>query len=456
MKTWLVEGTEVETCCAYTETEYLEHRLPALDADSLFIVANKGLYEQMLFLGYHCNHLKTLGYGNFYEMYSVWFGDTVQNEQEMLETLYLGLFKEQELSVYILKTGVFFTWFRITSAGKLEIGGGLQFSKALSICTVGQFMKQLSRQMAKSGFSLRKLHWCVWNESDMPSLFKSYISDYIVLNWNRKTNQPWVRQSAGQTYKDIYAVLNLEYTKANITAQMFISLLFNTADKTGFKLTEDGVEWQKSSSGSLNYFSIRDKDDSISKRQLGAGIVLDCEGTAGGLEAGFRECGGVVFSEYTDCILAYQQFNTDSVLAFETLKSAVELEVECTHQKKVHSVYIYTYGTSDELMVKGELRKRLGDTSNLYKTFGVHFVFVDVIPMISDYLIEFEYISDLSHPKKLTEVASLLGVTAEKAHQALSDAKTLFNILAKMKRDGYFAGRSIYSVNGEPYSQRRG
>ena len=422
---YLISGFDSSNCQWCSETEYDENRLPTCDkGDSLFVADSQSLVNELLFLGYKAKLLSQYnGFSNFYEMYSWWFGDTVDTMKEVLTTLYNGIVTLKSQSVFVLKVGVFFTWFS-TDTTTLKVAGSLQFSKTMTLPNVGQFVKKLRRTIVDTGYRVDDIKYLYWSEQDIDKIFDRYFTSYTILNKDYKDLY---------NYKDAYMMLTKEYTKSNITAEMFIKALFKNRQGLGFVLDKSGNAVWRTPLSTMNYSEISIMTD-IAEPLQGVGAVIDCEGETGG-NTTFRECGIVMFKEYKSFIISSKTILCQPQLSAETFTALFE-QLKDLATKSCKRFPLYMFGVLDKQMIIGTIQKYGGDNAiNILKLFE----FIDVRNLMST-----RYNYEGSVPS-LNSVAEGMGVTVCKpSHNGLADAKTLFNILAGYKRKGY----SVYTKLG--------
>lgn len=162
-------------------------------------------------------------------------------------------------------------------------------------------------------------------------------------------------------------------------------------------------------------------------------LVLDCEGVSssnGSLKNGFREIGLLLCAEYKGTYICRYEFQSDNRIFSDFIESFYTRYRDITNSNvpKV-GLDTYVYGASDAVMVQGEINHI---KSKKLKGMAEHlFNFIDTKYRINKVLDE----DKMSSKRTLQNIARHFNVLAVRPkHSAVSDARTLFNILTEINR----------------------
>lgn len=156
----------------------------------------------------------------------------------------------------------------------------------------------------------------------------------------------------------------------------------------------------------------------ISGRGWRYALVVDCEGKPSGvLTDGCRQLGGVLYAVRDSLMIPLHKFIVNDGIIEDTLSG-------------VHKMYtqaggfgvcdVYVFGKSDIVMLESSISNRL------FKRFNFIDCTFEVKGKLSD---------DFVGKATLSNIARYLGVfVARPRHNALADARTLFNILSRIRR----------------------
>lgn len=359
-----------------------------------------------------CRYLGLSPNLGLYEIFSYYFEGKVKNDSTMIKVLE-NAFLNDSPYYYCIKLGVTFCWFTLTD--RIQIKGKLQFSEPPSIYTVGKFMKHLRYEIALSGANLTKVKYLIWDESDLVN-FEKYIVTYDKFSdfFNR------IEGCKGLTCINIMRLLsrvrNPKGIGINFNAETFVKCLIDSYSVLGIE-ERDGVLYSR------NLFY---KDYSICTSSIinyngcSYGFIIDTEGVKGSngsLSNGISELGGLIFCRYNNIIMNVRTFSCDKYLLDDTIRQALRDIREFTQDSK-KPIKTLVYGASDKKMLSYSLNKKLFKQLNFY----------DCKPLI--------YSTYKLNSTSQSNVAEQLGVSFIKPkHNPLSDAKTLFNIIAKLLED---------------------
>ena len=166
------------------------------------------------------------------------------------------------------------------------------------------------------------------------------------------------------------------------------------------------------------------------------GIIIDCEGklgSDGSLQNGCRELGGLIYCKYDNILLNLDTFVCDERLIEETITRVLANYKDLT--KQTNNIKVLIYGYSDVIMLKSSLNNC---SKKFRKMLSNKLILKDCQPFINDYIVERSV--PIQKNPKLTKLATELSVSpVYPKHMPLNDARTLFNILAKiLQQSGKF------------------
>ena len=350
---------------------------------------------------------------SLYEIFSYYFEGKVKDDMDMVEAIMKGLVNQTDWC-FCLKIGVTFCWFRVQDK-KLYKLGSMQFSEVLSNYSVGRFVKRLRYNIAMSGYNIARVKFLFWNEDDNDIEFAKYIFtfDYLYqffdkINGLKNLKASNIIQLLSKTIQNKYTV----------TAESFVDSLKDSAEDLQL-VQKDGILY----STNIYYKDYNNCQTAIiNPSKCTYGIIIDTEGIKGKdgkLTNGISEVGGVIYCKYNNILLNVDTFECDRELLQETLERVVENYKDIAN-KKVKHIPVLIFGTSDISMLK---------SSNLTPKLFYTFDFIDCQPFIKT-------VYNAEDKPTLANIARSIGVQPiYPKHRALNDAKTLFNILAKILQD---------------------
>lgn len=157
------------------------------------------------------------------------------------------------------------------------------------------------------------------------------------------------------------------------------------------------------------------------------GIVLDCEGNAKG---GCSEVGGIIFgyNKQRNIIVKLETFHFKRMEFTEGMQDILNRYSAVSGRYIGGTIPVLTYGKTDEIMIGNEMTESV--PRSIRKRIQKSLNFIDAQDFINEYLEKSPDSSGMEN-RKLSTVAAHLGVKIiSPKHNALSDAKTLFNVLA--------------------------
>lgn len=402
------------------------YELPDLELvrNDIVLVQSAELYDYYLNLGIQVRRLSdVLGLVTdmgIYEVFSFYFEGKIKEDIEMLEVIFNGLLNNSDYC-FCLKVGVTFCWFRITKE-RIEKLGILQFGEKPSKYTIGRFIKRLRYKIAKSGINLSKIRFLSWNKEDITEDFAIYIKEYITL----ESFFGNIDGLKGLTCANIVKLLSRDIQlKFNVTAESLVDALQVNFRTLGI-YEKDGILYSRNAY--LKDYSIC-VSSIVEPSKSTYGLILDCEGklgTDGSLQNGCRELGGLIYCKYENILLNVDTFVCDEKLIEDTILRVLENYKNLTNQ--VNNINVLVYGHSDVIMLKSSLTMLCSKkTKKVLSKFNI----IDCQPFLNRY-IEKEGINIQKNPK-LTKLATELQVSPlYPKHIPLNDARTLFNILARI------------------------
>ena len=403
------------------------YELPDLDLinSDLVVVQSAELYDYYTKLGARVKRLSdVLGLVTdmgLYEIFSFYFEGKVKDDIDMLELIFSGLLNNSDYC-FCLKIGVTFCWFEVRKDRIVKLGT-LQFGEKPSKYTVGRFIKRLKYQIAKSGVNLNKIRFLTWNKDDISEEFSTYITNYI----NLESFFGNIDGLKGLTCTNVVKLLSKDIQlRFNVTAETLVDALQVNFLTLGI-YEKDGVLYSRNAY--LKDYSIC-VSSILEPEKCTYGIIIDCEGKLGedgSLQNGCRELGGLIYCKYDNILLNIDTFVCDEKLIEDTLERVFENYKDLTNQ--MTNINVLVYGYSDVIMLQSSL-EQIGGKKFRKKVLN-RVNIVDCQPFFNDY-IEKKGLEIQKNPK-LTKLATELKVSpVYPKHMPLNDARTLFNILAKI------------------------
>lgn len=285
---------------------------------------------------------------------------------------------------------------------------------------LGKFIKILRYKMVSSGCFLFNICFLTWNKENITTDIKRYIS-------NIQTFDSVFNNIIGLRDKNYWEVIRL------LSTDVKNSYLYSVKDfMDALAQSSKILNLKSSNNGTLTYVNIFCKDYSICtgktiERKRGQwGIIIDCEGNRS-TNIGLRELGGLIFYRHKDIMLVIDMFECSEKLLEETLQQVIrDYEVEINRYIPSGGIDIYTFGGTDECMIEDSLR--VVGTKQFRRKLKKLFKYHDCRDYIHDYLDRNGLC--FSEKKTLSNIAKKLGVSVvQPKHKALSDSRTLFNVL---------------------------
>lgn len=317
-----------------------------------------------------------------------------------------------------------FTWFYINDNSYIKILDSSSFildNQDLFSYKFGNFKKLLRYKVAKLGYNIKNIRFLTFGSN----IFSNYLSNYIdlldILSSINGIN------SLG--YKYIVRLLSNDIkSNSKSNSLELVTALQQSSVNLGLKQLDNGE---------IYYKKLFRKDYSIctcnefDKTRGKWGIILDCEGNRNN-EDGLRELGGIIFCRYKNILLNVDSFECNEILLEETLQRVIKnFEEETGRYIPNRGINVYTFGGSDESMIDSSLRKVSNKQfrRKICKIFKFYDCRNKLYKFMDDNNITFD-------DKSLSGIAQELGVyVVFPKHSAISDSRTLFNILAFILQD---------------------
>lgn len=357
-----------------------------------------------------------------YEVYSYFFDGTIESDFEMLELIFNGLLQSSDFC-FCLNIDATFCWFKIQN-NSIKILGTMQYSYAASKYSMGKFIKKLRYGIAKSGYNLNKVSYFFWSKDDLLTDIDNYIP-------NRNYLEDFfgnIQGMKGMNCMNVMQLLDTEIKETyRVTAKDFVECLNKSFNK--LKIYEkDGIIY----SGNTFY-----KDYStcvsplINVNECVYGIILDCEGKSSGiLQDGGRQFGGLIFCKYKNILLNLDTFICDEIMLEDTILKVLD------NYKTLANIPVFSnkpidvlvYGSSDEKLFVNSLANIC--SKKTFKNIQKSIRFINVYDYIKTYL---SMNKPLNSRYTLENVAKILNVQViQPIHNPSNDARTLFNVLARI------------------------
>lgn len=363
------------------------------------------------------NLTTVLGFGNkflsLYTLWSIFFDGGITNDTEMSDMLIQGIIEDKNYT-YCFVNGNDVCWFRLSDK-KIIIHGDFTLIDS-SLYNEGTSLKRLNYLLVKSGSSLKNISYYKWGYSFIENYYKCMSIEDLFSN---------IHGIDTASLSSIIERLRVsEYCGYGINSLVSCMsdnfLALGLKDGNGHIITRD-------------YYL---KDYSVCKgrfsgKEVTYGIILDCEGVSdcdGSLQNGCREVGGIIFSELNGKMFSVHQFIADSRLLSEVLVNVVETYRDVIDRLEPKTgIPTYVYGASDKIMLENQISSI--SSKKIRKFLGNKFNFIDVKHYVNS------YVGNMVDKRTLQNIARELGVLAVRPkHNALSDARTLFNIIAEISK----------------------
>lgn len=330
---------------------------------------------------------------------------------------------------------VTFAWAKLTISSEVVILGTEQCTLSLAednYCRLGMFFKTLETKVSSSGVAYDSLIPVFYSEQYF-NTYRNLIRGMDVVSYDNpvylqdlllSTISLGLRNKIGSSYARLMRVFSDRIRESySLAAYELCSALRSVSSDVRLCIQD----------GRLNAQGVMKKDFSSDvlahdyKLSFKYGIVLDCEGNSNG---GCSEVGGVIFGFNTNkgIFVKLETFYFKRVEFESGIQDIITRYSEITGRYLGTTIPVFTYGKTDEIMINNELTESVPRT--IRKRVKKSFKFIDSQDFINKYLTSSDDGVGLEN-RKLPTVAAHLGVKiVSPKHNALSDAKTLFNVLA--------------------------
>lgn len=405
------------------------YSMPTVPNDELVLSQNRMILEDFSKRGNPTNLLSNLlslpCELGLYEIFSYFFEGKIDSDFDMVEAIFRGLIKSSEYCFCFCVNSTF-CWFTVKD-GSVKSHGKLQFSFERTKYYVGKFIKRLIYSIVSTGFNVSNIKFLFWSNEDYLPEFQPYIVKYDLLNH-------FFERIDGLRNIDMIGVMQLLsinlHDKYQATAWDFVDCLAEGANLLGLR-QKRGILY----ANKVYYkdFSSHIGSNLINKKGCTFGIILDCEGKSSGIiQDGLSEIGGIIYCHYGKVMLNVEMFVSDELSLIDTIKQVIQntRDLSGCIPFSTKRIKVLTYGNNDELMLQHSLNKS-GQKSA--KVILNQLSFCDVSTVIRSFAIEESNVSE--NKLTLSSIATALGVQVIKPlHNPANDARTLFNILARMLR----------------------
>ena len=407
----------------------MSHDVPELNRDNtLIITTSKSVYNKYKTNGFEVVSLSAyLGVSTrdriytLYQVFDFFFSGDVSSKEQMLKIIFSAFIDESKSWSYCVVVEDTVCWFRVID-GCLRRLGSMSVTDPASSLSVGEFVKKLRYNLVISGVGLNKLTFLTYGQS--------MLSEYYPVYKNLKGIFYSIEGLKGLTLNEIYWQLssNISVNKTKITALDLVDALSDSYKALGLSFNGSHI--------SCRYRYYKDYSDcrykGISARNCEYFFIVDCEGVTGGdgsLQAGCRQVGVILCARCGDILMSVYRFLGDAPLISEVLSGVPDVYRDITDRPiSSKGIKVYTYGISDKVMLESQIAQ--SDKKIRKKLSGV-FNFIDVKPSISVALDK----TNMTGKRTLQNIARHFGAyVIRPKHNALADARTLFNILAVLEK----------------------
>lgn len=345
-----------------------------------------------------------------YEVFSFFFDSQEISDWGMVRVLFDGFLVNNERTYYCLNIGNTFSWFYVDNG--LKLLGSYQLSFSISKYSAGKFVKQLRYKMVDTGVKLSNVKYLCWDTDDCVNKLGWYFEGLTFMSEMFER----VDSFKGMKLVSIMSLLTNDLEqKVQNTAISLVQCLNSNYNSLGIyekdaQLFMKNVYYKDYTTCTLNL---------INKKNLKYFIILDCEGTSSGvIQDGCSSIGGLICCRHESVLVNVDNFISDYRLIVETFERVIQNFRDVSGRKHID---VLTFGMQDRQMLTAEFNKVKSNSLSQIS-------FVDVRRML------LEVIGDFGSLKKLAETLGVKVVMP--IHNPLNDAKTLFNVLAKLYSTG--------------------
>lgn len=409
-----IEGGKTPSFLYFRDKNDFGYNIPKVLKEELVLTTSKSVYKFYKSKGIDVRYLSSfLGINDnlgLYEVYSYYFDGKSLSDFDMIKNIFYGLIFQSKWC-FCLKIGLTFCWFTVES-NKLKVLGKLQYSERISKYSLGKFIKRLRNNIAESEINLNFVKYLMWNEDDLNNGFENYFlqCDFLEDFFSK------IEGLKGASCLNVMRLLSKDtQLRYSMNAETFVNCLNDSFSVLGI-VEKDGIIY----SSKVFY---KDYSSCISSivdySKCSYGIIIDTEGVSGkdgSLKNGVSKLGGLIYCRYENILLNIETFSCDRLLLNETMQRVIEnfRSISRVYNKPIN---VLVFGNSDSIMLSNSLNKKILKSLK----------FIDCRKFI------FTFINEEDINKSLGGIAKYFSVmTLYPKHNPLCDAKTLFNILAKI------------------------
>lgn len=355
-----------------------------------------------------------------YQIYDFYFEGYISNNKEMLSFVFRAFIDVRPWG-YCVAVADSFCWFKVTVNGIHKLGL-ISMDEPISNISVGSFIKRLRYSLVSTDVSLKALSFLSYGKLILSDYCDKYVDLRLIFSG--------VNGLSNESLLGVYNQLSdkISVTKRHVSAEDLVSCLSDSSRALGASF-ENG-DFRCRSHYYKDYSSC--KFMNVQSRELCYFFVIDCEGVTGGdgsLQAGCRQLGIMLCAKYRELLIPLHSIVINSELIVDSLLNIPSMYRNITdHGIPAKGVPTCIYGVSDKVMIESVINSTEGRTKK--KLSGL-FNFYDVKSTITGVLDR----EKMTGKRTLQNIARYFGVYALRPkHNALSDARTLFNILSIISR----------------------
>lgn len=408
--------TLVLTTSKYRYNECISKGIPVMSLSAYLGISPKTSIETLF--GVY-NHFFTPDFVNMYE------ADKIGVDTVLINTIYDAFLKKVDFTTYCLNIGNTFCWFNMKN-NKVLYEGHEVLTEPASMYSVGKFANRLRYLMVQSGASLNNVVFYSWGDFLLEEIFPNYKDLRAVMSGIKGLGG----LSLEDTYEQLSEYILTDKDREEIDAHKFVNLLIDNASILGMHSDSYGNLLFKQ-----NYYKNYSacKSNVTITRDTEFFMIVDCEGVSssnGALQNGFREIGVILCIKQKDRLVCRYFMQSQSAI-FESFMKELPCAYRAFSGRNIpkNGIKTYVYGASDKKMIQGQI-ETIKDRWLRNKSMNL-FDFVDVKYLIGKVLDK----DGMTAKRTLQNIARHFNVMAVRPkHNALSDARTLFNILSAIKR----------------------
>jgi len=361
-----------------------------------------------------------------YTIYDYFFKGNVTDDLSIIIQIFDAFIFKKAKVVFCLWLDNSVCWFSIDNKS-IEIIGELMLDEPISKFSVGEFYKRLRYQLVQTDVSLNNV---VMLSYGVP-LADEYLSSYIDVQKLFNCIDGLKHLSLPKLVERLSNSISTGYS--TVTARSLVNGLKDSSKALCLR-ESDGHLYTRQSY--YKDYSVCSGVELTKYKDCQYGYIIDCEGVTGSdgsLQNGCRQLGVVLYAEYQGKMGVLETHLLDGELLTECLLQLPDYFRVVTGRPSLRgAIKTYVYGSSDKIMIESHI-KNCG--KKVYKQLKGKFDFIDVKGEINHYMNE----TGMTSKRTLQNIARHLGVYALRPkHNALADARTLFNVLCEIKKGEYY------------------